>query len=250
MKTNQKSESFSFTRFKNVFRWYAEANTMNMFWWLIGTLCCTIFIGIMSRWDNTTKCDILYGVLFLAEAAFISSTFLSILDKQKIRQQFLSLPASFAEKYLAAISVLFVKIISILLVIFIGDLLSSGILRYMIIGGDFELILSSFFDSADGNVSYFYKILNSVLLVSAFCGMYVAFGAKYRKYTFLLGSMTMFYPLLRMVDSDDSFFLNQVSYFNVCFGFVISIAGFLIGYYYFKRIQLNTNKQNYTNGYE
>ena len=263
MKTNQKSESFSFTRFKNVFRWYAEANMRYSLMWVVGTLLCAIFLGILMRWDNNTKFDIMYGVLFVVESAILSSRFLSILDDSKIRQQYLSIPASYAEKYFAAIALLVVKIICVGITVFIGDVLSTLLRCNGIIGNGCDLVIYSFFSDITSAAPLNFKIALIVLFFSTIIplwAVFVTWNTFFRKYAFLEGCSFACVFAIKLLDSPRAYYNHWLndnyvrgvivyeisSYVYLVSGILLLVAiGFIYaGYRRYKRLQLNTSIYN------
>lgn len=100
MNTNK----FTFRRFASFFRWFAAVSMKHSLLILSVIAAVAIVAGLVSSWSHYDSDGRIYAIILFVASGVAGSMCLSFIDKQTVRQQFISIPASNLEKYLAVIT--------------------------------------------------------------------------------------------------------------------------------------------------
>lgn len=182
---------FSFSRFASFFRWYAVINKKSIIKISAGT-ALGAFLGILIlNWYSIPADNTIYQAILLVMSGVASSMVFSEIDKQPIRQQFLSIPASRLEKYISTLLVVIIRIVGVILALYIADFMRAALqfLKFK----EFTMVIHNFNDTV---------IPQYPSLIIIFCFFNLTAGMSVRKYAFLYGSMlgiAVYMPSLKFV---------------------------------------------------
>lgn len=219
MNTNK----FTFRRFASFFRWFAAVSMKHSLLILSVIAAVAIVAGLVSTWSHYDSDGRIYAIILFVACGVAGSMCLSSIDKQTVRQQFISIPASNFEKYLAVFAL---QIIMLLLIV--------GIIA-----------------AADGiwaNSPGFMTFLDPTLLI-LYWMVNVLAGLAVRKFPFLYGAligasfnMTIIREIKSLLGGEgESITLGATGigttiFFIICCLIILFASYFLI----FKRVALNT----------
>lgn len=173
MNTNK----FSFSRFASFFRWFAAVGTKTTIKITAGLMIGTLVIVSVVSWNNPINNNSIYEAIFLVTAGIIASMALSDVNENGTRQQFLSIPATNLEKYLAVLSISIVRTMLALIALCIADVIRAVI---DLKSNDFYMVITNFSDTIVNPHNYL-----SILLIYWWLNYLLGIGI--RKYTFIYG---------------------------------------------------------------
>ena len=117
MNTNK----FSFSRFASFFRWFANISIRHIILLLTVIAAVSIVAGLVSTWSHYDSDGRIYAIILFVASGVAGSMCLSSIDKQTIRQQFISIPSTYLEKYLAIVTLQIIIQAVILGIIAVAD---------------------------------------------------------------------------------------------------------------------------------
>ncbi len=117
MNTNK----FSFSRFASFFRWFANISIRHIILLLTVIAAVSIVAGLVSTWSHYDSDGRIYAIILFVASGVAGSMCLSSIDKQTIRQQFISIPSTYLEKYLAIVTLQIIIQALILGIIAVAD---------------------------------------------------------------------------------------------------------------------------------
>ena len=107
MNTNK----FSFNRFANFLRWFASASFKDTLMMTAIVAAVAIASGLLLTWTHFETDGRIFALILFVAGGVVSSLCLSSIDKQTVRQQFISIPATYFEKFLAVIALTIIRLI-------------------------------------------------------------------------------------------------------------------------------------------
>ena len=220
MNTNK----FTFRRFASFFRWFAAVSMKHSLLILSVIAAVAIVAGLVSSWSHYDSDGRIYAIILFVASGVAGSMCLSSIDKQTVRQQFISIPASNFEKYLAVITLQIIMFVLIFGIIAAADGIWANSPGFMTFLGTFSLI--------------FYWLIN------VFAGLAV------RKIPFLYGAligaasftMTLIKQIKSLLGGEDGIIsFGSISIGTIIFYIIIVVAILFASYsLIFKKITLNT----------
>ena len=219
MNTNK----FTFSRFASFFRWFAAVSMKHSLLIFSVIAAVAIVAGLVSTWSHYDSDGRIYAIILFVASGVAGSMCLSSIDKQTVRQQFISIPASNLEKYLAVITL-------------------HIIIQALIIG------IIAAVDGIWANSPGFMTFLEPNTLI-LYWMVNVLAGLAVRKYPFLYGAiigasfnMTIIREIKSLLGGEgESITLGATGigttiFFIICCLIILFASYFLI----FKRVALNT----------
>jgi len=266
-------ENFNIKRFGRTLKWYLAENRQRLLYWSLGlalgifaleTFILYITVGHLKgvQVDTVSVLAVVPFCAFIISIAVAlawSNIFATLRGKQQ-RITFLTLPATNAERYTAALVVaVVVWPLCILLAIILGDTL-----RYVLFG-----ILGKGW--ASGLAAFFEATYNELLPASAdikvwllnlsssfwFCSLFILGGTWLRKHPFLITGffITMLFFIftylvvhfgeeltLLLSNADRHIESTHRVYPTIAVLTILGIANFTVSYQLFRRFQLITSK--------
>ncbi len=219
MNTNK----FTFRRFANFFRWFAAVSMKHSLLILSVIAAVAIVAGLVSSWSHYDSDGRIYAIILFVASGVAGSMCLSSIDKQTVRQQFISIPASNFEKYLAVFALQIIMLLLIVGIIAAADGIWANSPGFMTFLGPFTLI--------------FYWMIN------------VFFGLSARKFAFLYGTlcgaafnMTIVREIKSLLGGEDGIIiLGATSIEEIIFSAIVVVPLLLVSYFLvFKKVTLNT----------
>ena len=219
MNTNK----FTFRRFASFFRWFAAVSMKHSLLILSVIAAVAIVAGLVSSWSHYDSDGRIYAIILFVASGVAGSMCLSSIDKQTVRQQFISIPASNFEKYLAVITLQIIMFVLIFGIIAAADGIwasSPGFMTFL-----------------DPTSLIFYWLIN------------VFFGLSVRKFAFLYGtlcgaafSMTIVRKIKSLLGGEDGIIiLGATSIEEIIFSAIVVVPLLFVSYFLiFKKITLNT----------
>lgn len=217
MNTNK----FSFNRFASTFRWFAAASIKDTLMMTAIVAAVAITSGLLLTWTHFDTDGRIYALILFVAGGVVSSLCLSSIDRQSVRQQFISIPATNFEKFLAVIALTTIRLIVVYGIVAAADLIWAQ----------------------PPNCTTFLEPLTL-----AFCWAFNIFaGISIRKFPYLYGlligggfSFTMIRSIKALLGDGEK--LTNLG--NNVGGIILAtifIIGALVGSYFrFKRIRFNT----------
>ena len=117
MNTNK----FSFNRFANFLRWFATASFKDTLMMTAIVAAVAIASGLLLTWTHFDTDGRIFALILFVAGGVVSSLCLSSIDKQTVRQQFISIPATHFEKFLAVIALTTIRLIVVYGIIVVAD---------------------------------------------------------------------------------------------------------------------------------
>ena len=117
MNTNK----FSFNRFANFLRWFATASFKDTLMMTAIVAAVAIASGLLLTWTHFDTDGRIFALILFVAGGVVSSLCLSSIDKQTVRQQFISIPATHFEKFLAVIALTAIRLIVVCGIIVAAD---------------------------------------------------------------------------------------------------------------------------------
>lgn len=222
MNTNK----FTFRRFASFFRWFAAVSIKHSLLILSVIAAVAIVAGLVSTWSHYDSDGRIYAIILFVACGVAGSMCLSSIDKQTVRQQFISIPASNFEKYLAVITLQIIMFVLIFGIIAAADGIWANSPGFM-----------TFFDPTS---LIFYWLIN------------VFFGLSVRKFAFLYGTlcgaafnMTIIREIKSLLGGEDGIIILGASgiggIVDIIFSAIVVVPLLLMSYFMiFKKITLNT----------
>ncbi len=219
MNTNK----FTFRRFASFFRWFAAVSMKHSLLILSVIAAVAIVAGLVSSWSHYDSDGRIYAIILFVASGVAGSMCLSSIDKQTVRQQFISIPASNFEKYLAVFALQIIMLLLIVGIIAAADGIWANSPGFM-----------TFFDPTS---LIFYWLIN----------VFAGFGV--RKFPFLYGTLcgaTFSMTIIRGIKSllggeGESITLGATGIGPTIFFIIVGVALLLSSYFsVFKKVTLNT----------
>ena len=219
MNTNK----FTFRRFASFFRWFAAVSMKHSLLILSVIAAVAIVAGLVSNWSHYDSDGRIYAIILFVACGVVGSMCLSSINKQTVRQQFISIPASNFEKYLAVFALQIIMVLLIVGIIAAADGIwanSPGFMTFL-----------------DPTSLIFYWLIN----------VFAGFGV--RKFPFLYGtlcgaafSMTIIREIKSLLGGEgESITLGATGIGPTIFFIIVGVALLLSSYFLiFKKITLNT----------
>jgi hypothetical protein len=182
-----------------------------------------IVAGLVSTWSHYDSDGRIYAIILFVASGVAGSMCLSSIDKQTVRQQFISIPASNFEKYLAVITLQIIMLLLIVGIIAAADGIWAKSPGFMTFLGPFTLI--------------FYWMIN----------VYAGLGV--RKFAFLYGTlcgaafnMTIVREIKSLLGGEDGIIIIGASGIGEIIFSAIVVVPLLLSSYFliFKKVTLNT----------
>lgn len=117
MNTNK----FSFNRFANFLRWFASASFKDTLMMTAIVAAVAIASGLLLTWTHFETDGRIFALILFVAGGVVSSLCLSSIDKQTVRQQFISIPATHFEKFLAVIALTIIRLIVVCGIVVAAD---------------------------------------------------------------------------------------------------------------------------------
>ena len=221
MNTNK----FTFRRFASFFRWFAAVSMKHSLLILSVIAAVAIVAGLVSSWSHYDSDGRIYAIILFVASGVAGSMCLSSIDKQTVRQQFISIPASNLEKYLAVFALQIIMFVLIFGIIAAADGIWANSPGFMTFLGPFTLI--------------FYWMIN------------VFMGLSVRKFAFLYGTlcgaafnMTIVREIKSLLGGEDGIIiiiLGATGIEEIIFSAIVVVPLLFVSYsLIFKKITLNT----------
>lgn len=219
MNTNK----FTFRRFASFFRWFAAVSMKHSLLILSVIAAVAIVAGLVSTWSHYDSDGRIYAIILFVASGVAGSMCLSSIDKQTVRQQFISIPASNFEKYLAVFALQIIMLLLIVGIIAAADGIwasSPGFTTFL-----------------DPTSLIFYWSIN----------VFAGFGV--RKFPFLCGAliggsfnMTIIREIKSLLGGEgESITLGATGIGPTIFFIIVGVALLLVSYFLvFKKVTLNT----------
>jgi hypothetical protein len=185
-----------------------------------------IVAGLVSSWSHYDSDGRIYAIILFVACGVAGSMCLSSIDKQTVRQQFISIPASNLEKYLAVFALQIIMFVLIVGIIAAADGIWANSPGFMTFLGPFTLI--------------FYWMIN------------VFFGLSVRKFAFLYGTlcgaafnMTIVREIKSLLGGEDGIIILGATGIggigDIIFSAIVVVPLLLMSYFLiFKKVTLNT----------
>jgi hypothetical protein len=182
-----------------------------------------IVAGLVSTWSHYDSDGRIYAIILFVASGVAGSMSLSSIDKQTVSQQFISIPASNFEKYLAVFALQIIMFVLIFGIIAAADGIWANSPGFTTFLGPFTLI--------------FYWMID------------VVFGLSVRKFAFLYGTlcgaafnMTIVREIKSLLGGEDGIIiLGATSIEEIIFSAIVVVPLLLVSYFLvFKKITLNT----------
>ena len=219
MNTNK----FTFRRFASFFRWFAAVSMKHSLLIFSVIAAVAIVAGLVSTWSHYDSDGRIYAIILFVASGVAGSMCLSSIDKQTVRQQFISIPASNFEKYLAVFALQIIMFVLIFGIIAAADGIWANSPGFMTFLEPFSLI--------------FYWMIN------------VLIGLSVRKFPFLYGmlcgaalSMTIIREIKSLLGGEgESITLVATGIGSTIVIIIVGVALLLTSYFsVFKKVTLNT----------
>ncbi|MBO4372255.1 MAG: hypothetical protein J5826_04920 [Bacteroidales bacterium] len=227
-----KNIKFSFKRFASFFNWYATVNSKKTAKIYLGIALAALVLVLVTFWNNPPADNSIYKAIFLVTAGVVASMCLADINKPTVRQQFLSMPASNLEKYLAVVSLTAARTSYIILALWLVESLRSLIQGSpMIITANTDINMAQY-----TSVLMFYWSINILL------------GVNIRKYPFVYGciagapfAIAAFGYAFKLFRSDvgDTPYV-YITHMPLIVAIIVLVAALVVGYFHFKRITLHS----------
>ena len=260
-------ENFNIKRFGHTFKWYFCENRQQLLYWTIGLALATLVIesfiiytsiGQIPGYKLDKVNTLMLIPLCLLTGAFASamawSNIFSCLKVKQKRISFLTLPATTAERFLAAL-ILSVVIwpLCILIAICLGDTLRM--LLFGLFGKGWVSLLSVITSIEEEGITGQFqglKIASQATSSLWLCSIFILGGTWLRKHPFIITGFALvvlfsvFTYIVVHYFNDNTFdnFDNQDYriYCTIAIFLLLAIANFMGSYWLFKRFQLITSK--------
>ena len=217
MNTNK----FTFSRYASFFRWFAAVSMKNSLLTLSVIAAVAIVAGLVSSWSHFDSDGRIYAIILFVAVGVAASLVLSPIDKQTVRQQFISIPASHWEKFLAIFTL-------------------QIIMQALIVG----IIAAA--DGIWAKSPGLFTFLEPFTLIGYWALNYFA-GTTLRKIPFIYGMIvggTMYLALIKnikaLLGGDDNVLLGFDGFGSKIFTTILIVAILFLSYYCFKKIRYNT----------
>lgn len=219
MNTNK----FTFSRFASFFRWFAAVSMKHSLLILSVIAAVAIVAGLVSTWSHSESDGRIYAIILFVASGVAGSMCLSSIDKQTVRQQFISIPASNLEKYLAVFALQIIMLLLIVGIIAAADGILASSPGFMIFMDPFSLIG--------------YWIVNMLI------------GFSVRKFAYIYGMICgggFYIGIVREIKlllggEDVVLSFGTTSIESMIFATILFVGGLLLSYILiFKRVALNT----------
>ncbi len=224
MNTNK----FTFSRYASFFRWFAAVSMKNSLLTLSVIAAVAIIAGLVSSWSHFDSDGRIFAIILFVAVGVVASLVLSPIDKQPVRQQFISIPASHLEKYLAILTL---------------QIITQALIVGIIAAAD------SLWAKSPG----LFTFLEPFTLIGYWALNYLA-GTAIRKFPFIYGILygtVMYLTIIRQIKSllggEDNVLLGFDGFGSNIFTAILIVAILFLSYYCFKKIRYNTWFYQYTN---
>ena len=217
MNTNK----FTFSRYASFFRWFAAVSMKNSLLTLSVIAAVAIVAGLVSSWSHFDSDGRIYAIILFVAVGVAASLVLSPIDKQTVRQQFISIPASHWEKFLAIFTL-------------------QIIMQALIVG----IIAAA--DGIWAKSPGLFTFLEPFTIVG-FWSMNYFIGTSIRKFPFLYGILvgaTIYMTIIRQIKSllggEDNVLLGFDNIGSKIFLAIMIVGMLLMSYHSFRKIRFNT----------
>ncbi|MBQ3656573.1 MAG: hypothetical protein II956_06990 [Bacteroidales bacterium] len=217
MNTNK----FTFRRFASFFRWFAAVSMKHSLLILSVIAAVAIVAGLVSSWSHYDSDGRIYAIILFVASGVAGSMCLSSIDKQTVRQQFISIPATNFEKFLAVIALTTIRLMVVYGIVVAAD----GIWAQ-------PPNCTTFLDKF---TLFSYWVFN------------ILAGMGIRKIPYLYGlligggfSYSVIRSIKALLGNGETLGFATDSIGVIIFVSILIIGALVISYYCFKRIRLNT----------